>query len=135
MTNPKEFITKCANAVIFLFCSALFGINVFVTISTYLNRVTIDIVKEQPITEDVHLPTIAICLKEPFRDVMKHMLSLEDYFENTRDPKNESFVFMESTFNVNWTEYYLNTYMFGRCLVYEMDKKVSYAFLFYHQHT
>ena len=85
--------------------------------------------REQPITEDVHLPTIAICLKEPFRDVMKHMLTLEEYYENTRDPKNESFVFLESTFNVNWTEYHLNTYMFGRCLIYETAKKVSAVLL------
>ena len=125
MNLIKELISKSVYGVIFLLCLALFAINVYVTVSSYLNRVTIDIIKEQPITESVHLPTVAICLKEPFRNVMKHMFTLEDYDGNTRDPKNETFSFEESTFNNSWKEYYIDTFTFGKCAVFEMDKKVN----------
>ena len=122
MTYTKKFISKGVYGGIFLFCSALFGINVGVTISTYLNRVTIDIIKEQPITESVHLPTVAICLKEPFRNVMKHMFSLEDYEGNTHDP---TVAFIDNKFPNSWNVRYLNTFSFGKCILYEMDQKVK----------
>ena len=133
MATQKELIFKAAYILICILCSGLFGINVFVTIRTYLNSETIETsTKIISADQQIHLPLLAICLKNPFKDPKRLMLTLEDFDDNTY-PSNDSAALMtleSNTFETNgklttWSKEYINSQLFGKCLLYNMNEKVK----------
>ena len=133
MGSVKSRIFKSVYVLIYILCTGFFGVNIFVTITTYFNNQTIETATKMiPADEKVHLPIVAICLKNPFKDPNRQMLTLEDYDENTYHSNDSTAMFdlKSSNFKINnrfatWNQEYINTLLFGKCVLYEMNEKVK----------
>ena len=114
-----------------LVCFTFFGLNVLMTCRTYFSHETIETISPK-LEENAKLPLMAICSNRPFKNPLTPMLTLEDYIDNTYDPKNY-------ILDVNWTSLAHNggqqkpvrwkvrdlyTYFHGRCRLFEMTAKV-----------
>ena len=126
--NKMELgVTNLLHLTFLLSCSALFIMNVYVTLRTFIRRETIQTVSQRLPDTPVYFPTIVVCSNNPFKDEDRPMLTLEDYEENTFNVE-EYIVSLSSTFHsgaTTWKNTTLNTLMHGKCVAYEMEQKVS----------
>ena len=106
------------------------------SIKTYLDKETFQTVTEKK-PDFIDFPSFVICLQKPFKNQSNSlMLTLEEFDENTYDPKalnitvNSSYnsSYVQTDFNME----YLNSLVLGKCLLYEMKQKVN--LLQFHRH-
>ena len=86
MEVTAELIFKVLAFVIYFICTDFLVVNVYVTFTTYLSGETIETTtKKIPSDEEIQIPSVAVCLKTPFKDVNKRMYTLEEYVQNSVD--------------------------------------------------
>ena len=72
-----------------LTCFSLFLLNVYKTLSSFMEGYTLTTTSIEPFPKDRwNFPTIAICDKFAYKNSSKVMLSIEDYRDNTFDPND-----------------------------------------------
>ena len=132
MEVTAELIFKALAFVIYLICTNFLVVNVYVTFTTFLSGETIETTtKKVPFDEEIQIPSVAVCLKNPFKDVNKRMYTLEEYDKNSRlENDTHTKVNVSNTFKpvdglITWKMEYINTLPFGKCLLYEIKQKVS----------
>ena len=130
MKNNHQY--KFFQLSIWILCLASFGANVWFTFMSFIESETIQSVASKLPLDKVNFPSFAICLKKPFRNDSKLMLTLDDYDANAYDPR-ELNVTMDSNYSsysffknagTTFKEEILRTRVNGMCLYYEMEEKV-----------
>ena len=115
--------------VSFSTCLIFLSLNVFTTVREYFSYETIECMTEkQPPSGKggVYLPDIVVCPQKHFVDPRRHMLTLEDFMNNTHDPGPvgiELFGPWQNEFN--WTKEHIYTYSYGRCILVRFPIPVS----------
>ena len=100
-------------------CIGLFFFNVFYTTLDYFDRARIRTQVKQKFKQ-AHIPEIVVCSKPYFQNLSHHMGTIEQFRENTHDPRN---LITKSMMGAEWVREDLYTYIYGWC--YHLHRKTQ----------